>query len=106
MLCLMRHDFERNLDEIFAGACLVATRYLDPFRNGFGQTVVAPYSVRRREQAPVSMPLAWPEVKPTLVPADFNIGNFEKWSKRADPWKEFFSSRQSLNGAVKLLKNL
>ncbi|MGA9888418.1 MAG: non-homologous end-joining DNA ligase, partial [Candidatus Acidiferrales bacterium] len=32
--------------------------YLDPFRNGFGQTVVAPYSVRRREKAPFSMPLA------------------------------------------------
>jgi bifunctional non-homologous end joining protein LigD len=31
--------------------------YLDPFRNGFGQTVVAPYSVRRREHAPISMPL-------------------------------------------------
>ena len=28
--------------------------YLDPFRNGFAQTVVAPYSVRRRPRAPVS----------------------------------------------------
>jgi bifunctional non-homologous end joining protein LigD len=26
--------------------------YLDPFRNGFGQTLVAPYSVRRREKRP------------------------------------------------------
>jgi bifunctional non-homologous end joining protein LigD len=33
--------------------------YLDPFRNGFGQTVVAPYSVRRRLKAPISMPLDW-----------------------------------------------
>lgn len=31
--------------------------YLDPFRNGFGQTVVAPYSVRLRAKAPVSTPL-------------------------------------------------
>ncbi len=29
---------------------------LDPFRNGFGQTVVAPYSVRHREKAPISTP--------------------------------------------------
>ena len=28
-----RHPFARTVDEIFAGACLVATRYLDPFRN-------------------------------------------------------------------------
>ena len=28
-----RHPFARTVDEIFAGACLVATRHLDPFRN-------------------------------------------------------------------------
>ncbi len=28
-----RKPFRRSVDEIFAGACLVATRYLDPFRN-------------------------------------------------------------------------
>jgi capsular polysaccharide export protein len=28
-----RHPFARSVDEIFAGACLVATRHLDPFRN-------------------------------------------------------------------------
>ncbi len=31
--------------------------YLDPFRNGFAQTVVSPYSVRRAPKAPVSTPL-------------------------------------------------
>src|SRR6266481_3704177 len=31
--------------------------YLDPFRNGSVQTVVAPYSVRRKPHAPVSTPL-------------------------------------------------
>ena len=28
-----RRPFDRSIDEIFAGACLLATRYLDPFRN-------------------------------------------------------------------------
>ena len=28
-----RKPFRRTVDEIFAGACLVATRYLDPYRN-------------------------------------------------------------------------
>ena len=36
--------------------------YLDPYRNGFGQTVVSPHSVRRRPKAPFSQPLDWSEV--------------------------------------------
>lgn len=80
--------------------------YLDPFRNGFGQTVVAPYSVRRREKAPVSTPLEWSEVKPTLVPSDFNMGNFAKRLRRADPWSGFFKNRQSLKEATRLLAKL
>ena len=80
--------------------------YLDPFRNGFAQTVVSPYSVRRRAKAPVSTPLDWSEVKPSLVPSEFNIGSFAKRVKRADPWKDFFESRQSIAGASKAVKKL
>ena len=40
--------------------------YLDPFRNAVGATVAAPYSLRRREKAPVSMPLRWQDVKASL----------------------------------------
>lgn len=80
--------------------------YLDPFRNGFGQTVVTPYSVRRREKAPVSTPLDWSEVKPTIDPSDFNMGNFAQRVKRADPWSDFFERRQSLKEAASLLKKL
>ena len=47
--------------------------YLDPFRNAFGQTVVAPYSVRRHRGAPVSTPLRWSDVKPGLDPGAFTI---------------------------------
>ena len=96
-------------DELTVEHSLAARRgrvYLDPFRNGFGQTVVAPYSVRRRPKAPVSTPLEWSEVKPTLVPSDFNIGNFLKRLKRPDPWSDFFKSRQSLQGAIRLLSKL
>jgi bifunctional non-homologous end joining protein LigD len=78
--------------------------YLDPFRNGFGQTVVAPYSVRRRPHAPVSTPLQWREVKPGLDPASFNISNFARRMKMKDPWADFFAARQSLKTAVRLLQ--
>jgi bifunctional non-homologous end joining protein LigD len=96
-------------DELTVEHSLAARRgrvYLDPFRNGFGQTVVAPHSVRRREKAPISTPLQWSEVKPTLVPSDFNIGNFTMRLKRADPWSDFFEVRQSLNDAMAAVKKL
>jgi bifunctional non-homologous end joining protein LigD len=80
--------------------------YLDPFRNGFGQTVVAPYSVRQREKAPISTPLDWSEVNPTLNPSDFNMGNFARRLKRADPWTDFFENRQSLKDATRLRNKL
>jgi bifunctional non-homologous end joining protein LigD len=80
--------------------------YLDSFRNGFGATVVAPYSLRRREEAPFSAPLAWEEVKPSLVPSNFNLGNYEKRLAAADPWKDFFASRQSIRLAAKAVSKI
>lgn len=96
-------------DELTIEHSLKARRgrtYLDPFRNGFGQTVVAPYSVRRRAKAPISTPLEWAEVGPATVPSDFNMGNFANRLKRDDPWANFFESRQSIQKAVQLLRRL
>jgi bifunctional non-homologous end joining protein LigD len=77
--------------------------YLDPFRNAFGQTVVTPFSVRRRPKAPVSTPLEWSEVTPKLDPTKFNLGNFSERLRRADPWADFFRARQSVKAAAKSL---
>lgn len=63
--------------------------YADPFRNAYLQTIVAPYSVRRRPKAPVSTPLAWDEVTPRLDPAKFNMRTFAKRLAKTDPWKDF-----------------
>ena len=75
--------------------------YLDPFRNGFAQTVVAPFSVRRRPKAPISMPLDWSEVSPRLDPARFNLGNYKRWLAGPDPWKDIFTHRQSLAAVMR-----
>jgi bifunctional non-homologous end joining protein LigD len=80
--------------------------YIDVARNGKVQTVVSPYSVRRKPHAPVSTPLSWSEVKPFLDPSSFNIGNFRARLKRADPWSDFFKSRQSLKAATARLKTI
>jgi bifunctional non-homologous end joining protein LigD len=80
--------------------------FLDSFRNAFGQTVVSPYSVRRRERAPVSTPLLWSEVVSSIRAEDFTIGNFALRLKKRDPWADFFRRRQSLRKALDALKRL
>ena len=66
--------------------------YLDPARNGFAQTVVPPYSVRVRPHAPVSTPLDWSELEPSLDPTKFHIGNFARRLEKADPWAGFWKA--------------
>ncbi len=49
--------------------------YLDYMQNRFGQTIVAPYSVRPLPLATVSMPLLWEEVNENLDPRNYTIKN-------------------------------
>jgi len=49
--------------------------YLDFLQNRPQATIAAPYSVRPKPGATVSMPLDWSEVKPGLKKEDFNIHN-------------------------------
>ncbi|HUQ41462.1 MAG TPA: non-homologous end-joining DNA ligase [Candidatus Limnocylindrales bacterium] len=63
--------------------------YADPFRNGYMQTIVSAYSVRRRPHAPVSTPLAWDEVTPKLDPARFTVRTFDRRLAKPDPWADF-----------------
>jgi bifunctional non-homologous end joining protein LigD len=70
--------------------------FVDTLRNAFGQTIAAPYSVRRRPRAPVSTPLAWDEVHPALDPAVHNIRTLDQRLAGADPWADFWKDRQVL----------
>lgn len=49
--------------------------YLDFMQNRRGQTLAAPFCLRPRDIAPVSMPLSWRELKSGLTPEDFTIKN-------------------------------
>ncbi len=80
--------------------------YLDPFRNGFAQTVVAPYSVRRRPGAPFSAPLDWSEVKPSLDTNAFTLATYERRLRAGDPWAGFFAKRQSLAEPLRAVRAL
>lgn len=70
--------------------------FADWLRNAFGQTIVAPYSVRCRPGAPVSVPLDWDEVRPGLSPSRFNIRTVQRRLEGKDPWVDFWQFRQIL----------
>jgi bifunctional non-homologous end joining protein LigD len=60
--------------------------YVDFGQNGHGRTIVAPYSARPLPGAPVSCPLRWNEVTPSLDPANFTIATLpDRFAKMADP---------------------
>lgn len=64
--------------------------FIDTLRNAFGQTGVAPYSVRATRQASIATPLHWDEVTSTdLTPTRYTIKNiFKRLDAIGDPWQE------------------
>lgn len=65
--------------------------FIDYLRNQKSATFVAPYSVRLRKNAPVSMPITWNEldkIKPNEITIDKAITRL----KKKDPWEDFFTS--------------
>ena len=64
--------------------------FIDYLRNTKGSTSVAPYSLRARDKATVSIPIKWSELD-KIKPDDITINDALKRLKRKDPWKDFFS---------------
>jgi bifunctional non-homologous end joining protein LigD len=62
--------------------------YIDTDRNGWAQTVVAPYCVRPRAGAPVAAPITWDELdRPELRPDGWNTVTMPaRLDERGDPW--------------------
>jgi bifunctional non-homologous end joining protein LigD len=59
--------------------------YLDCMQNAYGKTMVAPYSLRGIDGAPVSAPLKWEEVTRKLDPLKFNIRTMaDRYAKVGD----------------------
>jgi len=72
--------------------------FVDYIRNTFGQTSVAPYSVRPIEDAPVATPVTWDEVADKKLTAQsYTIRNVEKrLEKHHDVWKNYYTTKNSL----------
>jgi bifunctional non-homologous end joining protein LigD len=71
--------------------------FIDVARNAYGQTVVAPYSVRARPEASVATPLAWEELNSQPGPRRFTVRNlFRRLAQKPDSWASIQESAQSL----------
>ena len=71
--------------------------YLDCLQNGYGKTVVAPYSPRAIDGAPVSAPLDWSEITKKLDPMKFTIRTMpDRLAKVGDLFAAVFENRVKL----------
>lgn len=69
--------------------------FIDWIRNTRGATSIAPYSLRARKGAKVSMPIAWDELD-AVAPDDVDMKDALLRMEKADPWKDFFLNEQML----------
>lgn len=69
--------------------------FIDWMRNGRGATSVAPYSLRARPGAPVSMPITWDELD-EVAPDGVTMEDALARMEGGDPWEGFFEVDQAL----------
>jgi bifunctional non-homologous end joining protein LigD len=112
-------DAARSFAAIVAGALarthpgLVTTEWtkskrrgvlVDANQNGPGKTTATVYSVRPRDGAPVSTPLAWDEVNERLDPAAFTFDELRaRIARHGDLFAPVLSLNQSLAAALREL---
>lgn len=71
--------------------------YVDYGQNGEGKTVVAPYTIRARDGAVVSTPIAWDELDESLDPTRFTIKSvLERVRERGDLYARVLGGTQTL----------
>jgi bifunctional non-homologous end joining protein LigD len=70
------------------------TVYIDYLQNSKGRTMICPYSTRAEENATVSTPLEWRELRKGLKPEEFNI--FSVVKREVNPWEDLWKHKQKL----------
>ena len=76
--------------------------FVDWLRNSRGATAVAPWTVRARRCAPVSVPVSWHELSQVSSGSIFTVPAARELiaSRRDDPWATMLTSRQRLTDSV------
>lgn len=70
--------------------------FIDWIRNARGATSIAPYSLRARKGAKVSMPISWDELY-TVAPDSINMEEAILRIEGKDPWEDFFKNSQAIS---------
>ena len=68
--------------------------FIDYLRNNKGSTCVAPYSVRARDSATISMPISWKDIN-KIKPNEITIKNYKKYLNNS--WEDYFNANQTLH---------
>ncbi|NLK73083.1 MAG: DNA ligase, partial [Clostridiales bacterium] len=101
------HDFARGVAEVmeqkwpdhYTSNVRKAKRadkiFIDWIRNARGATSIAPYSLRARKGAKVSMPNFWDELD-VIAPDGIDMENALLRIEGNDPWKDFLNTDQML----------
>ena len=100
------YNFSKNIAQILEGKwqTLFTTNvrkaerknkiFVDYLRNASGATCVAPYSLRAKDGAFISMPISWDSLH-KVAPNEVNILNYKKYLN--DSWRDYFITRQKIN---------
>ena len=80
--------------------------FVDYLRNGYGQTAVAPYSVRARPGAPVATPIDWDELG-DADPQRYTVANImRRLGQKDDPWAGAWETTAAVGDAAERLEEL
>lgn len=84
---------ERKWAELYTTNIRKASRkgkiFIDWIRNSRGHTSIAPYAIRAKKDARVSMPIAWDELE-KVAPNAITMEEAIRRLGKSDPWKNFF----------------
>lgn len=71
---------------------------IDYLRNNRTNTSICAFAVRARAGAPVSMPIEWTDLKPSLKPDRFTLSTVRTYlaRRRVDPWRDYSRVKQRL----------
>lgn len=80
--------------------------FLDCNRNGYGQTFIAPYSLRARPGAPVATPLDWDELGRATPGGRDPASISSRLARKRDPWADIDDHAASATAARERLLTL
>jgi bifunctional non-homologous end joining protein LigD len=98
---MVRHD-PATFTTAFAKAGRERKILIDYLRNNRTNTSIAAYSTRARPAAPVSVPIRWEELRPSLDPLQWTMLTVRERLKRLrkDPWDGYGQARQRMTASI------